>query len=356
VIHEREQLQRVELPRFAQIEPVGRRPLSRSLSPVAIRVDGRRGGPPGFLSFDAFCRLLEQLPGLDKLHLAGASEPLQHPRFFDMVRHASARGVEVSTATRLSVLNERRAEDCVKSGLHLMQVPLDAAGTRVYDFSRRGAAYERLLRHLRFLSHARREHGAGPRISLCAVVMRGNIAELPALVRLAHEHGADALAVRPLADFVESNALCAGRGRVAKFVESEALREQDLGSVERHFAEARAAAEELGVELELPAIGPRPSLDSEGARPLAQSGRGRCSRPWSGAYLGFSGEARPCAMAAHAAGAVLGNVIREGVVHVWQNDAYRRFRDRLASDDPPEICRGCPVYLGAAHDAPGTAE
>jgi MoaA/NifB/PqqE/SkfB family radical SAM enzyme len=356
VIHEREQLQKVELPRFAQIEPVGRRPMSRSLSPVAIRVDGRRGGAPGLLSFDAFCRLLEQLPGLGKLHLAGASEPLLHPRFFDMVRHATARGVEVSTTTRLTVLNERRAEECVKSGLYRMHVPLDAAGTRVYDFSRRGAAHERLLRHLRFLSHARREHGSGPRISLGAVVMRGNIAELPSLVRLAHEHGADALSVRQLADFVESNALCAGHKRVAKFVESEALRDADLESVERHFAEARALAEELGVALELPGIGPRPSLDSEGARPLAQSGRGRCSRPWSGAYIGFSGEARPCAMAAQATGAVLGNAIREGVVHVWQNDAYRRFRDRLESDEPPEICQGCPVYLGAAHDAPQAAE
>lgn len=329
--------------------------MSRSPSPIAIRVDGRRGGPPGFLSFDAFCRLLEQLPELDKLHLACASEPLLHPRFFDMVRHASARGVEVSTTTRLSVLNERRAEECAKSGLRRMLVPLDTMGTRVYDFSRRGAAHERLLRHLRFLSYARREHGAGPRISLGAVVMRGNIAGLSSLVRLVHEHGADALSVRQLADFVESNAVCAGRKRVAKFVEGEALRDEDLESVERHFADARTLAEELGIALDLPAIGPRPSLASQGARPLAQSGRGRCSRPWSGAYIGFSGEARPCAMAADAPGAVLGNAIREGVVHVWQNDAYRRFRDRLESDEPPEICRACPVYLGAARDAPGTA-
>lgn len=350
MIDESEQLQTIELPRFAQIEPVGKRPLSRSLSPVAIRVDGRRGGPPGFLSFDAFCRLLEQLPGLGRLHLAGAIEPLQHPRFFDMVRHASARGVEVSTATRLTVLNERRAEECVKSGLRHLQVPLDAAGTRVYDFSRRGAAHERLLRHLRFLSHARREHGAGPRISLGAVVMRGNAAELPGLVRLAHEHGADALTVLHLADFVESNALCAGQRRLARFVESEALRDEDLESLERYFAEARALAEELRVALELPAVGPRPSLDSQEPRRPPQGGRGRCSRPWTGAYIGFSGEARPCAMAAQAGGVVLGNAIREGVVHVWRNDAYRRFRDQLASDEPPAICRACPVYLGARHD------
>jgi MoaA/NifB/PqqE/SkfB family radical SAM enzyme len=356
VIHEREQLQRVELPRFAQIEPVGKRPVSRGLSAMAILVDGRRGGPPGLLSFDGFCRLLEQLPGLAKLHLAGASEPLLHPRFFDMVRHAAALGIEVSTATRLSVLNQRRAEECVKSGLRSMHVPLDAAGTRICDFSRSGAGHERLLRHLRFLCLARREHGgAGPRISLGAVVMRGNLAGLCSLVRLAHEHGADALSVLSLADFIESNVLGAGRKRVARLVESEALRDEDLERVERHFGEALVLAGELGVGLELPEIAPRPSRSApEGARPLVQGGRGRCSWPWHGAYIGFSGEAKPCAAAADAAGAGLGNAIREGVVQVWQSDAYRAFRDQLASEEPPQICRACPVYLGTASDVPGT--
>jgi hypothetical protein len=42
------------------------------------------------------------------------------------------------------------------------------------------------------------------------------------------------------------------------------------------------------------------------------------------------------------------------VVRVWQGDAYRRFRDRLASDDPPQTCRVCPVYRGTANDVPGT--
>jgi len=357
VIHEREPLQRVELPRFAQIEPVGRRLASRSLSPVAIRVDGKRGGPAGLLSFDGFCRLLEQFPQLDELHLAGSGEPLLHPRFFDMVRHAAARAIAVSTTTRLSVFNERRAEECVKSGLRRMHVPLDAAGTRIYDFSRSGAGHERMLRHLRFLTHARGEQGsANPHISLGAVVMRGNLAQLPALVRLAHEHGVDALVVQQLADFVESNGLAAGRDRVVKFVESEALRDNDLERVERYFGEARALARKLGIALKLPGIVPPPVLPAqEGAPAPAQSVPGRCSWPWRAAYIAFSGEAKPCAVASGVAGLGFGNAIREGVVKVWQNDAYHRFRDRLASGEPLEICRVCPVYRGTADDVPRAA-
>jgi MoaA/NifB/PqqE/SkfB family radical SAM enzyme len=182
--------------------------------------------------------------------------------------------------------------------------------------------------------------------------MRGNVAGLPALVRLAHEHGADALSVQSLAELVESSALSAGRPRVAKFVESEALREADLERVARHFDEARALARELGVALALPDIVPRSFLSAQEARTWAQGDRGRCSWPWRGAYIGFAGEAKPCAVAAEVAGTGLGNALREGVVQVWRGDAYRAFRDRLASDEPPAICRACPVYLGTANDVP----
>jgi hypothetical protein len=41
-----------------------------------------------------------------------------------------------------------------------------------------------------------------------------------------------------------------------------------------------------------------------------------------------------------------GNMAKEGVVRVWNNDAYNAFRARLASDDPPEVCKGCAVYHG----------
>jgi len=35
-----------------------------------------------------------------------------------------------------------------------------------------------------------------------------------------------------------------------------------------------------------------------------------------------------------------------GVARIWTSAEYEAFRKRLASDDPPEICRGCAIYNG----------
>ena len=329
MIQEGESLQNVELPRCVQIEPVGRRSLPPRHSPVSLRVDGLRNGPPAFLSFDAFCRLVEQFPRLEELRLHGAGEPLAHPRFFDMVRYASARGVRVSTASRLQAFSRRRAEECVKSGLVRLEIPLDAAGTREYDFSRRGARHERMLRHLRFLTEARRAAGSAlPSLAVTAVAMRRNVADLAGVVRLAHEHGVDSVSVQRLEQFADASGILPAHRRMLRFIEGESLAVVDPGLVERCYAEARAAAQALGVALELPGG--------------EAGGTGRCPWPWHGTYIDFSGDAKPCGMAARTNAIVFGNVLKEGVATVWRSEAYRGFRDGHLSDDPPQLCGACP--------------
>jgi MoaA/NifB/PqqE/SkfB family radical SAM enzyme len=334
VIQEGASLQHIELPRSIQLEPVGSRSMSRHLSPVAIRVDGQRNAPPAFLSFDAFRRLLDDLPDLEALRLQGAGEPLAHPRFFDMVSYAARRGVHVSTSSRLQAFNLRRAEECVRSGLRHLHIPLDAAGTREYDFSRAGARHERLLRHLRFLTQARAAaRSLWPQISFTAVVMRRNLAGLADVVKLAHEHGVDAVSLIHLQDFIDATGIAPGQRRMLKFIDSASLAQADTALAERHFAQAQAAAAELNIGLQLP------RLAGKDADKAAES---RCRWPWHGAYIGFSGEAKPCGMAARARGVSFGNMLKAGVIPIWRSDAYREFREQHISPRPPELCRSCP--------------
>jgi hypothetical protein len=35
---------------------------------------------------------------------------------------------------------------------------------------------------------------------------------------------------------------------------------------------------------------------------------------------------------------------QDGLTRVWNGAEYRAFRARLASDDPPDVCRTCAVY------------
>ena len=318
------------------MEPVGQCNLACKMCPVVFREEK----PPAFMSFEVFCGLLDQFPAIRQLHLQGLGEPLLHPRFFDMVRYAARRGIEVTTNSNLTALSERRAEECVKSGLARLHVSLDAAEAAAYEYIRVGARFDKVLRNLGWLNQAKQRLRASlPEIGLVAVAMRRNLEQLPALVRLAHEYRAHSLSVQRLAhDFSESSLPLRYRP-MREFVERETLDNEDPARVARWFDEARAAAAELGVTLRLPNVSPQP-------RPDSLKGRERCDWPWRGAYIAYSGEAMPCCMVATPDRKNFGSMSREGVLRVWNNDAYRQFRERLDSGEPPDICRGCAVYQG----------
>jgi MoaA/NifB/PqqE/SkfB family radical SAM enzyme len=326
----------VNLPQFVQIEPVGQCNLKCRMCPVVYRKER----PPAFMSFEAYCRLLDGFVGVKELHLQGLGEPLLHPRFFDMVSYAAARGIVVSTNTNLTALSPRRADECVKSGLQRIHVSLDAADARAYEYIRVGARFEKVLRNLGWLTEAKRRLGSVlPEIALVAVAMRRNLEQLPALVRLASGYGVHSLSVQHLAhDFGESSLPLRYRP-MREFVEEETLLAENPARVQRWFDEARAVAESLGVQLRLPNPRPRP-------RPASLRGRERCDWPWRGAYVAYTGEAMPCCMVATPDRANLGSMNERGVAGVWQGEAYRDFRARLESDNPPDVCKGCAVYQG----------
>ena len=171
------------LPRFLQIEPVGQCNLRCRMCPIQFRTDGSPAGPPAFLDFETFCRLLDQFTAMSELHLQGLGEPLLHPRFFDMVAYAVARGIKVTTNTNLTALSERRAGECVASGLATLFVSIDAAEPAAYEYIRVGGRLSRVLRNLRWIGEAkRRAHSESPQITIVAVAMRRSLEQLPALL------------------------------------------------------------------------------------------------------------------------------------------------------------------------------
>ena len=138
----------LRLSNVVQVEPVGRRLLAASPSPAAQRSGARLVTPPAFMTVDGFCRLVDSLAAPLELHLHGEEEPLQHPRFFDMVAYAAARGLEVTATTRLPGLSASRAEACVRSGLRRLNVLLDGTPSPLQE------------RSLRRLDEAKRKLGA----------------------------------------------------------------------------------------------------------------------------------------------------------------------------------------------------
>lgn len=328
------------LPSYVQIEPVGQCNLRCQMCPIQFRRDGPPYGPPAFMPFDAFTRLVDELEGLRELHLQGLGEPMMHPRFFDMVAYAAGRGIRVTTNTNLTLLNERRAELCAACGLDCLHVSIDGATAATFERIRVRARFERVLANLRALLDARRRlESERPHLHMVVVAMRSNLHELPALVRLAAEWSIEEVFVQHLChDFGESS-LPAEYRPMREFVQEETLLEEDAARIERFFGAARAEAETTGVRLRLPRTRMR-------VHPPGTPGPQRCDWPWRGAYVSYQGYAMPCCMVATPDRIHFGNVFEQGLERIWNGAGYAEFRERLSSEEPPEICRSCSVYRG----------
>jgi radical SAM protein with 4Fe4S-binding SPASM domain len=329
----------VELPPYLQVEPVGQCNLRCTMCPIQFRQDGPPYGPPAFMDFELFARLVDQFPGLEELHLQGLGEPMMHPRFFDMVEYGAARGIRVSTNTNLTLLTRERARRCMTAGLAWMRISVDGATAETYEKIRVRSKLARLERNLALLREAKHEAGGGgPRLEMTAVVMRQNLHELPDLVRFAHRWGLQEIFVQHLCHELGEADLPAQYVPLRDYVEAQSLEGEDPGRVARYFNEARAVAEGLGVGLRLPRA--RPVL-----HPPGTPGRQRCDWPWRGAYVAYRGEAMPCCMIATPDRLTLGNMA-DGVAAAWNGEAYEAFRKALDSDDPPAVCKSCSVYRG----------
>jgi MoaA/NifB/PqqE/SkfB family radical SAM enzyme len=172
---------------------------------------------------------------------------------------------------------------------------------------------------------------------MVVVVMRQNLHELADLVRLAARVGVDSVFVQHLCHDFGEDTLPTHYRPMHEFVSEQTLMGEDPGRVDEAFGAARAAAAELGVDLRLPHTTPRPA-------PPGTRGPERCEWPWRGAYFSYDGRAMPCCMVATPDRINFGNAATDGVVPIWEGPAYRAFRDRLDSDDPPNICRSCAVH------------
>ena len=330
----------VALPSYVQIEPVGQCNLRCQMCAIPFRKDGPPYGPPAFMDFDTFTRVVDEFTDLKRLHLQGLGEPMMHPRFFDMVSYAAGKGIRVTTNTNLTLLNERRAEKAVTCGLQEIHISIDGATPETYERIRLRSRFDKVSRNVQTLLSAKdRLQSELPHLHMVMVIMRQNLAELPDIVRLAHGWRMEVVFAQHLShDFGESE-LPEQYKPMREFVEDQTLLTEDPQRIERYFGEAREVASELGIKLRLPRTRAR-------IHPPGTPGPERCDWPWSGAYISYQGYAMPCCMVSTPDRINFGSVAERSVETVWNGSGYQQFRDQLASDSPPEICRSCSIYKG----------
>jgi radical SAM protein with 4Fe4S-binding SPASM domain len=331
-------------PKYLQIEPVGQCNLRCTMCAIQFRQDGPPYGPVAFMDFGDFTRLIDQFTGLEVLHLQGLGEPMMHPRFFDMVRYAVDKGIRVTTNSNLTLLNQRRAELCVTSGLDTLHVSLDGATAETFERIRVRGHFDRVIRNIELVSAAiaaaKAAGGMGlPHLHMVMVIMRQNLHELPDLVALGQRLGMEEIFVQHLSHDFKESSLPEHYRPMRDYVDEQTLLTEDPARVEHYFAAARQVSQQTGVKLRLPRLKWREYA-------AGTPGRDRCDWPWTGGYISYDGHAMPCCMVSTPDRANMGNMVEQGVEAIWNGPVYEQFRAELASGEAPEVCRSCALYHG----------
>jgi len=355
----------------------------------------------GEMSPATFAALKPAFPHIEALVLNGIGEPLLHHGLEEFIRIAKSSMPSkgwVGFQSNGLLLNERRAISLVDAGLDKICISVDAASPDLFRKLREGGDLPAIGRAFAALAAAK-ERCKRPevKIGIEFVLMRSNLGELPATLRWAASHGASFAIVSHLLPYDEPHSeevaynTCTDEAvalferfkkdaeregldiycyletrwkfnkspdeqrletivaamkleaeRRGIFVDMKKLLRMDsarLEEIAEVLAQGREVASETGLEIQLPSV----SLSQSRSCMFVEEGS---------AFVTWEGNLSPCYFLWHrylcfASGwsqqvqpKVFGNLGELGILEIWNDPAFRSFRENVLAYDYP-VCSSC---------------
>ncbi len=279
-------------PTHLWIEPTNGCNLKCIHCPTGIGLERERGS----IDFALVEKLIAEAQSFQPLvyfHLGG--ESLLHPRLPEMIRLAGASGLPTAMFTNGTLLDRRRGELLLESGLQWLGISFDGLDAATYERIRRGASFERVLGNVVDFLALRRARGSRTPYTYMSVV------DLSADAGEERRSAWDATRVR--------------------------LRAAGLDHLELAAPHTWA-----GLALDAP----------DAATPRLPT---RCPAPWSGLAILWNGTAVPCCIDIEGRLPV-GDLNHSTIEEVWNGPALAELRRAFLTgrwEALPQVCRECHV-------------
>jgi radical SAM protein with 4Fe4S-binding SPASM domain len=273
-------------------------------------------------------------------------EPLLVPHVYDVVRHASARGLRVLMTTNAMAATVGNARRLLTDGLAKVTVSVDGdeAG---HDLIRGKGTFAKTMRGAsNFVDVAGALGKEKFRLSLHATVSRANVGHLAGLIRHAARLGRsvkvtvayfsrlDDAATKATEEILERKS--DPRRNHWRLPRELLLTENDLPVLEESLREMRRLAEEEGIGLSID-----PALDAPAnADPLLHGTfalRKPCPVFETALLLQPDGGIGSCPMLTHFS---FGRVPDQSLASIWSSKVFDELRERMRDSYLP-ICQGC---------------
>jgi MoaA/NifB/PqqE/SkfB family radical SAM enzyme len=289
--------------------------------------------PPADMSWELFTRIVDQVPNVARVVLHGVGEPMLVKDLPRMIRYLKARGIYVLFNTNGTLMQPKRFQELIDTGLDELRVSLDAADRESYARVRGKDFFNRIVRDVgKFTAYQKQVGATTPRVSLWLTGLKETVEQLPAFVRLAATIGVTEVHLQRLVFDEQGYGMATAAHSLF-----ESTQEEERAAIEA----AQAIGAGLGVTLDASgATEPGLSLKRQDDRAWST-----CRRPWSLMYFTAHGRALPCCIAPFSvrgySNYTLGDATQQDLREIWNGPAYQDFRKSLLSDTPPAPCQNC---------------
>ena len=320
--------------------------------------------PMGRMSDLVFDRVIDGLSAFSPrptVFFGGFGEPLSHPKIVEMITRVKALGAPVELITNGTLLTPDLSQKLIRVGLNVLWVSLDGATPESYADVRLGAKLPQVLDNLAGFRNALNTDcivspcGPIPAFStvlgIAFVAMKRNIADLPAVLKLAQEFGANHFLVTNVLPYTKE--MCQEALYYWAQSDSAPSGNPGLEPIPRLSMPVMEAMDSTRDPLYWSM---RYGKTMSWAGSDMASAKGRCPFIESGTgAIGWDGGFSPCLALMHSYSSftldrerysrrwVIGNIVEKSLSDLWNDPEHIAFREKVQSFDfaPCAACGGC---------------
>lgn len=323
----------------------------------------------GFMAVEIFEKIIESIRLIKPIPLVffgGIGEPLAHPRIRELVTIAKSIGGEVELITNGILLDETVARWMIETGVDRIWVSIDGAKPESYADVRLGNALPKVVSNLKQLKalqlYTSQNFTFKPRLGIAFVAMQRNFEDLPEVVRLGKQLGADVFSISnvlPYAEELRSQMLYTRSIYVSDHHPTENSPVISLPRFDLNETTLRIIAETFK-EHNIAQFNDKSMEISTNSCPFVK--KGSVSIRWDG-------NVSPCLSLLHSHTSYLddtfrktkeffvGNVNEKPLLNIWNELKYFELRKRLMIFDfsPCTVCNSCEMAESNLEDCFGNS-
>lgn len=287
------------------------------------------------MSFSDFKKIIDQFPYLIQAFLQGVGEPLMCKDIFKMIEYCDSKKIISGTTTNGTLLDNSAAEKIIDSKLSWLIVSIDGSTKETFEKIRVGAKFDEVIENIHNLAELRKKTGK-PRIVVHFTASNSNIKELPDVIKLSKEIGADFIETQDTHFWGKTD------NKLNVIIETLYSDKEKLEISKKYINESMVIAKKVGIPFDILGTAARKVAFTENDKQI-HANQLFCRKMWRSCFITYDGYVTPCTCVPDPSIINFGNILKQDFDSIWNGSKYIRLRRSRLEGKLPTFCNTCTV-------------